>query len=80
MKNFEAIVSEKGQVTIPKPLRDQLGLKEGEVIEFRGKNGELIARKKMSRDPLDEVTGLLKGKAKDTDSYLEEIRGSSLKP
>ena len=30
-----ATVSDKGQVTLPKPLRDQLGIQPGSRLEFR---------------------------------------------
>jgi len=30
-----AIVSEKGQVTLPKPLRDRLGIRPGSRLAFR---------------------------------------------
>lgn len=72
---MKAIVSEKGQVTIPQKLREQLGLKPGEVLEFEAKGGALVARKSVSPDRLDSVVGILRGRVQDTDSYLEEIRG-----
>jgi len=37
------VVSEKGQVTIPKQLRDRLGIQPGEVLEFEEDGGRLIA-------------------------------------
>jgi len=37
-----AIVSEKGQVTLPKPLRDRLGIRPGTRLAFRlGPDGSL---------------------------------------
>ncbi|MBI3293229.1 MAG: AbrB/MazE/SpoVT family DNA-binding domain-containing protein [Deltaproteobacteria bacterium] len=41
---MKAIISEKGQVTIPQKLREQLGLKPGEVLEFEAKGGTLVGR------------------------------------
>ncbi len=32
--SITATVSDKGQVTLPKPLRDQLGLRPGSRLEF----------------------------------------------
>ena len=31
---MKAVVSEKGQVTIPKTLRDRLGIRPGQVLDF----------------------------------------------
>ncbi|MBV9729812.1 MAG: AbrB/MazE/SpoVT family DNA-binding domain-containing protein [Pseudonocardiales bacterium] len=44
------MVSEKGQVTIPKQLRDRLGIQPGEVLEFEEDGGRLIAVKQQGRD------------------------------
>ncbi|MBV8083939.1 MAG: AbrB/MazE/SpoVT family DNA-binding domain-containing protein [Chloroflexi bacterium] len=72
---MKAIVSEKGQVTIPKALRDSMGIKPGQVLEFEEQRGTLVARKCMDdEDPLDQVYGILKGQF-DTDEFLDEIRG-----
>jgi antitoxin PrlF len=35
MSTTTAIVSDKGQVTLPKRLRDQLGIQPGSRLEFR---------------------------------------------
>ena len=35
-------VSEKGQITIPKPLRDQLGIRVGMELEFTTEKGRLV--------------------------------------
>ena len=75
MKYSQAIVSEKGQVTIPKKVRERLGLKPGQVLEFKADHGKLVANKKGNFDSLDEVVGILKGKIGDIDAYIDEIRG-----
>ena len=38
-------VSEKGQVTIPKRLRDQLGLRAGTELTFAAVGGKLVGSK-----------------------------------
>jgi AbrB family looped-hinge helix DNA binding protein len=38
---LEATVTSKGQVTLPKGLRDRLGLKQGSRIRFRVADGAL---------------------------------------
>ena len=50
-----AVVSEKGQVTIPKPLRRSLGLAPGTVLAFEEREGRLVA----SRVSGDERMGAL---------------------
>ena len=48
MPAMKVIVSEKGQVTIPKHLRDRLGIKAGQVLEFHEESGRLVAVKAWS--------------------------------
>lgn len=39
-------VTVKGQVTIPKPVRDHLGIRPGSAVEFEvGTKGEVLLRK-----------------------------------
>jgi len=70
-----ATVSEKGQVTIPKTLRDRLALRPGTVLEFEAIEGRLVAIKAdVGHDPVLAVTGVVSG-AVHTDEYIEETRG-----
>jgi antitoxin PrlF len=71
---MKATVSEKGQVTIPKPLRRRLGLTPGMVIEFDVEDGRLVGRKAPARDAIDEVRGTLR-MDESTDEFIERIRG-----
>ncbi len=52
-------IGERGQITIPKKLRDRLGLRPGQVVWFEESGGSIVIRKQMSRDPLDAVYGIL---------------------
>lgn len=73
-KNMKSTISERGQVTIPKKIREFLGLRPGQELEFEAKQGLLIARKKTSgKDPVAEVTGILP--AANVDQSLERSRG-----
>jgi AbrB family looped-hinge helix DNA binding protein len=36
---MKSTVSEKGQVTIPKPLREKLGIRAGQVLDFETRDG-----------------------------------------
>ena len=74
-----SILRKKGQVTIPKPLRDRLGLEPGQEIEFEEREGALIVRPQAPADPLRRLVGLLPSPI-DVDAYLEETRGPAWQP
>ena len=68
-------VSERGQVTIPKALRDQFGINQNVEVEMvPTKRGLLIQKRTTVTHPVERVYGLL-GRAARTDDLLEEIRG-----
>jgi antitoxin PrlF len=71
---MKARVTDRGQVTIPKLLRERLGLKPGTILEFSEEHGRLIAIKRGSDDPVGEVYGCL-GKRIDMDAVVAELRG-----
>ena len=72
---MKAILSEKGQVTIPKPIRDRLGLRAGTAIEFQATGGKLVGEKvEPTADAVLAVTGVIK-KPLDVDAYLAVVRG-----
>lgn len=79
----------KGQVTIPKDVRDALGLKPGEPVEFDwNQNGEAVIRKprqdagafdrryRAALTNLDRVAEKFKHlrTGEDTDAYMAEMR------
>lgn len=72
---MKTTVSEKGQITIPKRLRDRLGLRPGTVLDFEEANGRLVGRKLLPADSLDELYGILPLPAGGTDAFIREIRG-----
>ena len=74
---MKSVVAERGQVTIPKPLRDKLGIRPGTALEFTAKDGALVARK-AATDPVSEVFGCLGGKI-DTDQFIRSLRGNMKK-
>jgi antitoxin PrlF len=74
MKSMKARVAERGQVTIPKGLRERLGVKPGTVLEFSEEHGRLVAVKSGAVDPVSEVFGCL-GKKIDTDTIMAQLRG-----
>ena len=73
---MKAIVSEKGQVTIPKALRTRLGLRPGVVLDFDAKDGQLVARKAQASDPVDAAWGILH-MDESVDRFIERSRGAA---
>ncbi len=57
---MNAVVAERGQVTIPKRLRDKLGIGPKTVLDFREEDGKLVAVKVPEGDPVARVTGCLR--------------------
>ena len=39
-------VGERGQITIPKDIRDEENIQSGDEVEFYNQNGELVIKKK----------------------------------
>ena len=68
-------ISERGQVTIPKALRNKFGFhKDVEVDIIPTNDGVLIQKRSRSKHPVELVYGIL-NRPSDTDSYIEEVRG-----
>jgi len=70
---MKAKVAERGQVTIPKALRERLGIVPGTVLDFVEEEGRLIAKKAEAVDAVDQVFGRL-GRGRNADDILKEIR------
>jgi AbrB family looped-hinge helix DNA binding protein len=70
---MKTIVAERGQVTIPKILREKLGIRPGAVLDFQIQNGKLVATKVTSTDPIEQVYGCF-GTSLSTDTLLKELR------
>jgi antitoxin PrlF len=71
---MKTTVSEKGQITIPKRLRERLGLRPGTVIDFEEADGRLVGRKLIRSDHLDDLVGILP-LDEGTDAFIRELRG-----
>jgi len=72
---MKSVVSEKGQVTIPKAVRDRLGLKPGTVLSFEAVGGKLVGKKAEGVDPFGRWRG--RGKLpgfSSVDAYLRGVR------
>ena len=68
-------ISERGQITIPKRLRDRFGLNHNVEVEITPiEEGLLIQKRSSASHPVERVYGILSGNT-NTDDYIEEIRG-----
>ena len=70
---MKAKVAERGQVTIPKALRERLGIRHGTVLQFTAEEGKLIAKKEESFDEVGLVYGSL-GSGRNSDEIIDELR------
>lgn len=72
---MEAIVAERGQITLPKAVRDALGLAKGTVLKVELDGGRIILRKDVT-DAISRVRGRFRLPAgATTDEVLAEVRG-----
>ena len=71
---MKSIVSEKGQVTIPKKVRDRLGIRPGQVLDFHADQGRLIGVKATAEDPVESVFGIL-DLGTSADEAMKRLRG-----
>jgi antitoxin PrlF len=73
-----ATLSEKGQITIPKPLRESLGLRTGTVVLFLEEHGHLVIRKQVDENPFEAVRGSVKlPEGMTVDAWMDELRGEA---
>lgn len=70
---LKAKVAERGQITIPKILRDRLGIHPGTILKFEEEAGKIIMIKTSIKDPLDQIYGSL-GNSRRTDEIIDELR------
>ena len=73
---MKTIVSEKGQITIPKTLRERLGIRPGQVLDFNEEGGRLVATKTVPQDPVESVYGILSS-GQPTDKVIKTLRGQA---
>ncbi len=71
-----AKVTSKGQVTIPKEIREKLGVHPGEDVGFEERENLLVICKVVTKSPFDKWVGRLKHlKGKRSDDLVREARG-----
>lgn len=71
-----AKVTSKGQITIPKHVRDRLGLDPGDEVEFIEEDGAFRIRKERRQSPYAKYRGSIKNwTGQDPEDLLRELRG-----
>ena len=72
---MEAIVAERGQITLPKAVRDALGLTKGTQLKVELDGSRIILRKNVD-DAISRARGRFKLPAGvTTDDIMRELRG-----
>jgi len=73
-------IGERGQVTIPKDIRERFGLKPATEVEFRVVRDSLVLQKKPTKLKLDKWRGrcaknFVRMGYKTVDEFIEDVRG-----
>jgi len=56
-------IGKKGQITIPKDIREKFGLKEGERVIFEVRGDEIVMKpEKSGKEFVDELVSIVKNK------------------
>lgn len=68
-------ISERGQITIPKQMRDRFGMSNNVEVEITPTDDGLLIRKRTAaKHPVERVYAILDSDG-NTDNYIEDIRG-----
>jgi antitoxin PrlF len=72
---MDATVAERGQITLPKAVRDALGLTKGTKLTIELEGSRIVLRKEVT-DALSRARGRLKlPPGVTTDDVMRELRG-----
>ena len=70
---MKAKVTSKGQLTLPKPLRDKLGLKTGDNIIIKETSEGYVLEKELDQQRFEKYVGYLSQESV-SDKVIEELR------
>ncbi len=72
---MEVTVAERGQITLPKQVRDALGLTKGSLLKVELEGGRIVLRKSVD-DAISRARGRFKLDGFDsTEDAMDRIRG-----
>lgn len=72
-------ITVKGQVTIPKAIRERYGLRPGSQVRFVEKDRRVVLEKDAGGDVWEKYRGFLKIN-KSTNEIFRELRGRDIQP
>ncbi|OIP90485.1 MAG: hypothetical protein AUK55_12730 [Syntrophobacteraceae bacterium CG2_30_61_12] len=71
-----AKITSKGQITLPKKIREKLGVHPGEELGFEEQDNLIVIRKVVTESPFDKWVGKLKHlQGQRSDDLVREARG-----
>ena len=70
-------ITTKGQVTLPKEIRQRFGLSPGVEVRFVQRGNRVILEKAMNQHPFDTAYGILRSSQR-TDHLIEALRGKAV--
>ena len=73
LADMKSRITERGQITIPKELRDRLGIRPGQVVDFAEEGGRLVVTRRAGDDPVEAVYGIL-ALDRSTDELMATLR------
>lgn len=71
---YQVKISSKGQITIPKELRDKLNLTKGDQLIIKESKQGYYFEKKVDHNKIKDYVGIL-NKQESSDQLVEELRG-----
>lgn len=74
---MHATVAERGQITVPKAVREELGLRPGDRLIITIEGGAFHARKQVEANPFGSFRGIIKTD-KTTDELMAVVRPRDL--
>ncbi len=78
-KSFTSLLTSKGQITVPQKIREHLGLKKGDCVEFVAeKNRTIVRRAETKENPFAKYVGALPafpGGKKEINAWIRDLRG-----
>lgn len=70
---YKAKVTSKGQITIPKELRDKIGIRTGSYIEIKETAAGYVISKHINENCLKKYVGILNSQDS-SDNIIKELR------